>query len=433
MQTSDLNRTDDAVNPNTVDELPRSTATEPGALAERVRTVARSVQSALRNVLEAIDDCPDRPVALARTLRVDKNLAGKVLAAAIREREPLMVAQRLPAPHGLRKFLAACARHNVPPELTARAEEAVQEFDRLIVQDAGDRDALDAMITGWMPHLREAGERAKKRSLFKSFSYLLGYQVETKLTTAIIQPSENDGDACDAALVYGCYGLQRLRPGSPVVVALSGTVHCPEAPFEHASSFETLAGDQVPGHYVLEQFSTSPLPLLTVRKEGERIRHVLPEGVLGPNGSASLVFVNIMPGTLARHRRSDWREEGIVAVQWMPCKALIHDVFVRDDIWPESHPRLTTSMLRPGDSTPPGQSAEIMDQLQSSETIQFLGKGTTAIRANEIENYVEMMNHVFDKLGWVAERFRVYRLHVQYPIPYMCYAVWFDLPPKPGE
>ncbi len=429
------------MDPQAAKESPVAIAEESGATAcragpvllqDRIRQVATSLRNAFEAVVDAIEGRPNRPVALARALGVDKNLAGRVLAA-IKEGDPFAVAHRLPAPQGLRLFLTASAKRKVPPETLSKAEEAVGEFEKLITREAGDRDALDAMISGWMPEMRALGERSRKQAVFKAMSYLLGYQADAKLAATIVQPSEGSEDTCDELTLFGCRGLHRLRPGAPVMVAAMGT-RTPEAtPTDGNSCFETLTGDHIAGHYLLKQFSTSPLTQLAVREEGDTIRFMLGDGGLGPDEGATLVFADTAQGTFARYRAPDLLEESFAAIQWMPCRVLVRDVFLRDDVWPGSHPKLTSNMLRPGDPMPQGRTSDIVDRLDVSETIQYLGKGTTGIHTTDVPGYGAMVNYLFDKLGWPRERFQGYRLHVRYPIPYMCYTMWFDLPRKPSD
>ncbi len=400
-------------------------------LQNRIRQVASSLRNALQAIVDAIEGRPNRPVALAGALDLDKNLAGRVLAA-IKEGDPLAVAHRLPAPQGLRLFLAASAKRRVPPEILSEAEEVVGEFETLITQDTGDRDALDAMISGWMPEVRGRGERSRKQAVFKAMSYLLGYQADTKLAATIIQPGEGSEDTCDEVTVFGSKGLRRLRPGAPVVIAAMGT-SAPEAIPAGNSCFATLSDDHIGAHYVLKQFSTSPLPQIRVCEEGDTIRFMLGDGELGPDGAVTLLFADTARGTFARHRSPDRLEEPIAAIPCIPCKVLIRDVFLREDVWPGSEPKLTISMLRPGDPMPPGRTSRIADRLELSETVQHLGRGTTGIHTKDVEDYADIVNSVFDKMDWPRERFRGYRLRVQHPVPYMVYTLWFDLPAKPGD
>jgi len=38
---------------------------------------------------------------------------------------------------------------------------------------------------------------------------------------------------------------------------------------------------------------------------------------------------------------------------------------------------------------------------------------------------------VFERTAWDAERFRGFRCRVSYPVPFISWTMWFDLPPPP--
>jgi hypothetical protein len=401
---------------------------DPQALEHRIREVVGALLDSLRAVVDSIDSSPTRPMVLARALGVHKNLAGRVLAA-IRAGDLLAGAHHLPAPQGLGLFLSACARQRVPREKVLEAQKAADAFEVLIARDTGGRDALEAMIAAWMPEVRRQGERARKQSVYKAMSYLLGYQVDAKLAVTMVQPSAENPDTCDLLAVYGCRGLRRLRPGAPVTIAISGT-RTDNGITRGKSCFEPLSGEHVAGQYVLKEFSTVPLPELILHEEGEVIRFMLGKGGLGPKGGVTLMFADIVRGAFRRYQDDASSEEASAAILSMPCQVLVRDVYLRDDVCPGAQPKLTTSMLRPGDPAPPGRSSNMIDRLELSETVQYLGFGTTGIHTEDIPDYAAMLNQVFDAAGWPKERFRGYRLRVQYPVPFMVYTIWFGLPRK---
>jgi hypothetical protein len=367
-------------------------------------------------------------MALAAALGLHKNLVGRVLAA-IRAGDLLASAHHLPASQGLRLFLNACAAHKVPRDKVLEAQNAADVFESLIAHETGGRDGLEAIIAAWMPDVRRNGERARKQSIFKAMSYLLGYQVDAKLAVTIVQPNAENSDTCDVLAVYGCRGLRRLRPGAPVTIAASGT-RVDQEVASGESCFAPLSGEHVAGQYVLKDFSTSPLPRLVLHDEGEVIRFMLGDGGLGPHAGVTLMFADIARGVFHRYRDAAVMEEASAAVLSMPCQVLVRDVYLRDDVCPGAQPKLTTSMLRPGDPAPPGLASNMIDRLELCETVQYLGFGTAGTHTEDIPDYAALLNHVFDAVGWPKERFRGSRLRVQYPIPYMVYTIWYDLPGK---
>jgi hypothetical protein len=71
-------------------------------------------------------------------------------------------------------------------------------------------------------------------------------------------------------------------------------------------------------------------------------------------------------------------------------------------------------------------------RLQPYESVAHLGRGPSALYATDVPRYVEMGRYIFDRLGWDAERFLVYRCRLEYPVLPSTVVMQFDLPPAPG-
>ena len=54
--------------------------------------------------------------------------------------------------------------------------------------------------------------------------------------------------------------------------------------------------------------------------------------------------------------------------------------------------------------------------------------GLDGVATRDVPRYPELMRTAFDGAGWDASRFRCYRCRVQYPVPLVTVAFWFDLP-----
>lgn len=68
------------------------------------------------------------------------------------------------------------------------------------------------------------------------------------------------------------------------------------------------------------------------------------------------------------------------------------------------------------------------DRVDMIETIRLLGKGTDRIHTNDVENYAAMVRTVFEKVGWESEKFRVYRVRIDYPLLNAQILISFELP-----
>jgi hypothetical protein len=97
-----------------------------------------------------------------------------------------------------------------------------------------------------------------------------------------------------------------------------------------------------------------------------------------------------------------------------PCEVLVLDEFIHEDLFGPIQPELRIySDL--GDSPRPRITQRADDRLPAYEKVQYLGKGLSGMRTPDVPRYAEMVEYVFDRLGWDSARFDLYRVHIEYP------------------
>ena len=79
------------------------------------------------------------------TIRLDKVLTSRLLRA-LDAGDPFAAVHRMPGPEPLRRLLRACSARGAGRDELARAEVAVDRFDRLINGELGDRQALGKIV-----------------------------------------------------------------------------------------------------------------------------------------------------------------------------------------------------------------------------------------------------------------------------------------------
>ena len=93
-------------------------------LDQQISEVSDSLRGSMLPIVEVlIGSSSHRPIALARRLKIDKTLTGRILRS-VKANDPFEVIHNAPAPHGLRIFLQAAEKAGVNPDLRARAEQS---------------------------------------------------------------------------------------------------------------------------------------------------------------------------------------------------------------------------------------------------------------------------------------------------------------------
>jgi hypothetical protein len=413
---------------NFQDDTSIGTTTGEPDLRNRLAAIGTRLSRSLGTVLQALPGAPLGPADLARATGIDKVLASRVLKAA-KHPDPIAVLHHIPGPDPLRRLLRGALRRKVPSELVAAAENAIEEFGSLMRSEVGNRSALEAMISGWIPEVREEFELRRKQTAFRAVSELKGSLAAVNLATAILHPSD-DGVHIDVVWIFGLLGLQRLRANAAVKFAsrrFAGN-EAPRLP-------QTLDGVPVEGldGLRLDEFCSSPPAALNVHHVGEVVQYTLADQGFGLRAATDLVFAEVNLREMPRYVPADQkRKRHVFAEVGTPSRFLLFDTFLHQQLTTGHDPELIlydTTLEGVADINDP---ARDIDRLDLCETIQNLGLGIPRLRTAEVPRYEALLELVFRKLGWRAEEFRAYRCEIHYPPHGAQVAMAWDSMPPPS-
>ncbi|MHC4946572.1 MAG: hypothetical protein ACYTG7_26490 [Planctomycetota bacterium] len=399
-------------------------------IEKRFSAVGEELAGSLLAAINVIPKSPQGPAELARILGIDKVLASRVLKAA-NNRDPIASLHLMPGPEPLRRFIRASGKRGVPQLLQNNALKAVDSFEILIRDEAGDRIALDAIISAWLPEARAEFELRRKQAAFRATSQLKGSAGNLSGATSILHPSY-DGKHIDIVWLFGVLGLQRLRPGSPVKFTsrrFSKEEDSPRLP-------KTLEGVPVEGleGLRLDEFCSTPPAKLDVLRVGDVVHYSLADNGFGPRSAADLVFAEANFDEMDRYIPSDKaRKRHVFAEISVPVKTLVFDALIHRDIFPNLDPSLViydTSLEGVADINDPTRD---IDRMAMLETIQHLGWGIDKFRSRDYPRYVDLLRTVCERIGWDGAQFRGYRCRIDYPIYGSQVAMTWDSTPPPAE
>ena len=372
-------------------------------------------EALLQSFVRVIDQVPGGdagPQRLAKELGIDKVLASRMLKA-IRSPDAMSVVHRVPGPEPMRRVIKASSKLGVNPADIKEAGEAIDRFETLIRTEIGDRSALEAILSTWVPEARREFELRRKQSAFRAMSQLKGAQAEVYAECAIFWPSA-DGEHIDIVWIKSVFGLQRLRPGMRVKFTSHRAV-------EEGSGRRTytLTGEPVDSvdSATLEQYCSTPAPKLEVQHAGEVMHYLLEPGGFGAQSAIDLVTCEVNRGEIPRYipssrNRKAWASSDIN----IPSRRMQFDVLVHKDLYTSGYPELRiydTTILGQADINDPSRE---VDQLELLEGIENLGNGITRFGSSHVPRYRAMLGDVCTQLGFDPELLRGYRVSSDYPI-----------------
>ncbi len=396
-------------------------------LLERIRGTGTALRDPLARLLAELGGTPPRPARIIRTAGLDKSLASRLVRAA-RADSDVEFMHRVPSPTGLRIF-AQSARGLADASAVTELEAAIEGYQQLLDATPGGRDAIESLVSESSPDVREKREHVAKQASFKSMSFLLGHYCETLTTSLFLVPARH-GRTVDAVEVQQRSGLRRLRPSTPL--ALLSILTPPEGtPPDDATWIETVdgrVGTVAATDFLLAGFSSAPLPELGLLRHGPMTTFLLagdPE-VRTPTRLTSAFRI-----------RNGWAREPAGRLQplrgyvlHMPCRTVVRNVFVAEDVFPGGLPRVAFRIPTPGGF----QNPELEDDRRHPGTIDLvapieqLPAGRRAYEVPGVPDARAAVEEALERSGLANTRFRGWRCTMAYPVPLIEMFWWLAMP-----
>ncbi len=385
----------------------------PGSdLRRRVEKVGDDLARSFGTLLAMFPGAPLGPQRLAELLGESVVTTSRLLKA-LRTHDPVAVVHYMPGPDPLRRLTGGAKRQRIRGEALTRTEEAIDRFEELIRTEVGDRSALGAILADWVPELRTEFEVRRRQAVFKAMSELRGTSCATVLSSMILHPSR-DGKRMDIVAVDGMFGVRRLRPAGELRFQTKriGGSKSPRHP-------TNLAGEPVEGvgDTRLDQFCVAPAAPMRVLHHGDDLHYVLGESGFGPDSAVDIVQAEVNRDELPLPKDRPPEEHSFVFhTTSVPTKSLVLDLHFHKSICPEGSPDLIvydTSVEGPARAHDPVRD---FDRMDVTDTVKELGVRMTQKRIAEIPTYVDLMQHVLDRLAWKAQDFRTFRVRADFPL-----------------
>lgn len=411
---------------------------EQNALASfrtRADEILRRVQTAVGNVIvPLVGSRSVRSADLVESLGLDTRLAWK-LTKVMDLPDPIESARYVPGPRGVKLFLQAAARRKAPEPALQEAHKAFTSLQRLIDTEAGDRRSFDMMIAGYTDNAAAGQVDAgleHRRGAFEHNGFIWGVQARAQLRTSIVGPAK-DGVHIDAAVLSGFIDLRRIRPQTPWRISRFFTV---DDAGHIAGTFDRepidpAAAESANGLPLLREFCSKPLP--------EVYRTTGPQGVvdyrLAGNEVGNSTSITCITGEIIRQAEPLYPDEShkelcVHTALRTPCEAVIVDVMVDRTIFKSSTPRaeLVSDLFNDGLAR---QYSEL-DRLPFLGQVEALGACEPVAPVREMDTYQAMIAASFQRLGWDARNFDLYRIYLRYPPIAAAVMIWLPLPERPA-
>lgn len=388
-----------------------------GRLGSMVARVGDRLARTLREVIRAIPGGEPKPTAMAKRLGMSRVILSRLLGAVTRE-DSFEVLQRVPGPESLRRLTTEARKLGVSEGLVRSAEEAIDDFGRLIREEFGTRGALHAAVSPRKPELERRFGVASRYQVFKGMRAIMGVEAETWLNCMIFTPTAGDEESVTVTSIDGPLGLRRLRPDIAVHITCG-------SPTGKDLSVTT-------GPVTLEEFYENRAARVETKKEGSKLVHRLVDDQLGRRSAVDMLGLAYTPGGSRRYSAPDRPQRGSAWFPDIPVKRAVFDVLVHDSLYPGSEAKFV--VYNPGSrglANPSDRSRDI-DRVPIPEGVEALHKREGRFTIAETPKYEQMLMKVLGAIGVDPRELRLFRVRMAYPVYGFQYVMMFDAPPPPA-
>jgi hypothetical protein len=389
--------------------------------------VLTALQSAIQKVIAQFPEPIRKSTDLQKSLQLDTKLAWQLYKFSEAE-SAFSASPMLPGLLPLERFLHASAKRGISPALLVKVREHFNEFEHFVELRAGSRASFNSMVGAGNRDAR-AVDLYHSKAVFRAAAHFRGVQTNTHCITMMLHPSMKAPGGLDLATLSYKLGVRRLRPDVRVMLS---TVH--KTPpgnepdkqlFERKSWFEPLTTGGADAGVVatlLSSFCSNPSAEMIVTHDvGETLRVELAAGGIGKDASTDWAF-----GVVERNIQIRLDQPQPIPFNLNIAAAvqtLVLDFIFYDDGGPEPVTDVNVYVGFGSDEA----NAENSDRaLSLSQTVEFKGRGLSALREPLAPRLPEMVGYACEKLGWKPQEMKVYRCRVEYPFLGSHICVKFD-------
>lgn len=382
-------------------------------IIEDIRGRLADLSSALAAAFEQAQLVNQRPLVMARTLGVDKNITWKV-ARLMKTSDLGEAFQHLPGEAGFEILLQALLQHGAPRQSVEQTRRAFTALAHAVEQHAGDRQTLDILLDGVN---NESSERllVSRKLAFRGNSGIWGVQARARLNTALVMPNAENPDMIDLVAIGGWIDFLRTRSDAQWTM-FRRTMAADSDPAAVARFQPIDPSEPRDGPMLIRPFCSESMPPIEVIHEPANvIVHTLAPSAVGKTGAFNCFYGSILRGIGERYASKTDDHGEVGAVVAAPVEQLQFDLLVHRSLGFEKGARASVygsasaSDRRERDLLP-------LPVGRSSPVVAGTAIGASAaLTSPAVPRYRELLDWVAAQLRLHLEEFNAVRFTLDFP------------------
>jgi hypothetical protein len=387
------------------------------------------LQAAFVELFDSVQADPHSPQDVSRRFSLNKTLTWNI-SRLIQSPGGLAAVTHIPGRMAIEKMLKATSRDGANDAAVDGVRAAADAFEQLVEVHLGDRSTLDLVLDGVETPTSDGFELSRKLA-FRGNSGLYGVQAKSKLVSSFLAPNADDPDRLDMAMVIGYAGFRRLRSSArwPLFKPRSWATDDEPIAEETWQPIVPPANGRRDGLHLLPEFSEGSLPEMEVVENATSCDVMLKPGPIGNPGAFDCYRGEFLRSAAGRYRtrNEDYGEFGASITS--PMEHVVIDIIAHEDLDFALRPEAVVF----GRLFPHGEHGTDQDYLllPIKQSVVALPGRPPAVATPLVPRYAEMVQTVYDSLGWNPSQFRGVRMQMLYPPFGATVNLRFPLPETP--
>ncbi len=378
---------------------------------------ARRITVCLRDLYKTLPEHARSATGMSRFLGIVRNTCQRIVTGLADEQPGASTLVKLPGVEGLRHFVNAVADRVSPdPADIAAANNAIDQVQAVFREIAGSQLRLADRLKTFGDEAGGSDQGAdpdlkSRQAHFNASAALANEYVETyvdiSVLRAIPEGSTLKRERLNAIGHIGRFAREGARP------LINSTTVC--QPGTTGSNARGQLLDQRPASgaldgAVIEEFSTSPLPVVTGRVRSGELRMIIdPKVDAGTPVTVVSASRMTFEGPLSEYDvkpRDNWIQLEC------PARHLVFDLYLHRDMAARYVPHLEVLLNFP----PTVQRDRWTISLPNPPRLELLGLGTSRMATRAYTDHARVTSYLFEKAGWDPQDYVGYRCETPYPI-----------------
>ncbi len=386
----------------------------------------------LRELIEQLPPERHRVTEMAQWLDLNRTTCHRVLAAARRGNDGLGAIREAPGVGGIQQWVRKVQDHGADPSRVAAVEAAIEAYRTLISRFGGSRSALLARIdkatrTGG-PADGEASEASNwqmRRDLFELHSRYTRRRCHSLVSIRVLQPMPDQPDMIEVVRIKGRTGVE-IDPTAMPLVMEEYTTHPANAhPTPTPRDLRGRLLDDPDACTLVSDFSSSPIPIETVRTYHQRVLTVL-----DPSRAQAEPF-DVITGTRFSPLTTDpsSKDRPILSMGFgpnPPARYAVLDVYLHRSLARRCVPSVGVYYFASGSIRRADPVERWYDRIPDPPSLEIINLEASSEVLKAYPRHIELTRHVFDTCNWPIEDFVGHRCLIQYPLWGTEYMMSFD-------